>query len=184
MSPSAKFFYNDNIKKYKYDLNLAKKILKEAGYVDRDKDGFVEDKRGNKIKFSIVTNAENLERQQMGTIIVNDLRKIGLDVNLSTLDFNTLCAKIDNGDFACVLLGLTGDIEPHTGKNVWTIAGHLHMWNQKPTDKKDIIKWKKNVPEWEKEVDKIFNLGVQFLDNNKRKKLYDKWQELVAANLP
>ena len=37
---------------------------------------------------------------------------------------------------------------------------------------------------WEQEVDQIFTAGVQELAEAKRKKLYDRWQEIVAEQLP
>ncbi len=45
-------------------------------------------------------------------------------------------------------------------------------------------KQKKPATEWEADIDKIFNRGVQILDRKERKVFYDRWQEIVADKLP
>jgi peptide/nickel transport system substrate-binding protein len=173
MSPAAKFFFNPKVKRYKYNLNLAKKLLS----------GFK--KREEKIKFTILTNVENTVRCQIGALIIEDLKKIGLDVSFTPIDFNTLCKKLDvTHDWDCVIIGLTGGIEPHFGKNVWESSGNLHFWRSKPRAKAKEKLWKKRLPKWERRVDEIFNKGVSILDKFARKKLYDEWQLLVSKNLP
>lgn len=176
MSPSAGFFYNPDVKKYEYDPANAKALLKEAGFSDRDKDAIVEDENGNEIEFNLFTNSGNTERIQIAGIIRKDLENIGFKVHFMPLEFNNLVVKLDSTyDWDAILIGLTGGIEPHFGNNVWQSSGHLHMWY--PCQKFPVTAW-------EKRIDEIFNQAVQELDNEKRKKLYDEWQEIVAENVP
>ncbi len=176
MSKSAGFFYNPNVQVYDYDLNKAKKILHEAGYIDRNADGIIEDSEGNKVEFNLFTNSGNVERVQIASIIRHDLQSLGMKVNFLSLEFNTLVAKLNaTYDWDAIVLGLTGGIEPHFGKNVWHSTGSLHMWF--PSQKKPATAW-------EKRVDEIFDQGVQELDENKRKVLYDEFQMIVSQELP
>ena len=176
MSPSSGFFYNPDVKKYEYDLEKAKALLKEAGFLDRDKDGIVEDKEGNALEFSLFTNSANTQRVQIANIIRKDLERLGLKVHFMQLEFNNLVTKLNSTyEWDAIILGLTGGIEPHFGNNVWQSSGHLHMWYPKQ---------EKPVTSWEKRIDTLFNKGVQELDKEKRKKLYDEWQEIVAENVP
>lgn len=176
MSPSAGFFYNPDVKVYDYSLSKAKKLLKQAGFIDIDKDGIIEDDKGNKLEFNLFTNSGNTVRLEIAEIIRKDLEKTGMKVHFTQLEFNNLVRKLDaTYDWDAILLGLTGGIEPHFGNNVWQSSGHLHMWYPKQ---------KKPATEWEARIDKIFNKGVQELDTNKRKVLYDEWQRIVAEQLP
>jgi peptide/nickel transport system substrate-binding protein len=194
MNESAKLFYNPNVEKYDYNPKRAKKLLKKAGFIDTDSDGILEKPKGVPVKFTILTNAENNTRVDIGTIIQSDLKAIGLDVSLRPIDFNNLVTKLNyTHDWDSVLIGLTGGIEPHSGKNVWAIDGHLHIWNVKPeetTEKNqlqlnmDLKKWEESLTSWEKEVDALFNKGVQELIQEKRKEIYWQWQEITAENLP
>ncbi|MFH1897048.1 MAG: ABC transporter substrate-binding protein [Candidatus Desantisbacteria bacterium] len=185
MEKAAVIFHNPFVTRYEYDLNEAKRILADAGYKDNDGDGIIEDKAGNPIKFTLITNADNTVRQSIGTIIVADLKKLGMDVSFTPMEFNSMVTKLTSTyDWDAVLIGLTGDVEPHGGKNVWTTDGHLHLWNMKPASDKQLKIWEKYLPTWETELDSIFNKGVSELDVAKRKALYWRWQEIVAEELP
>ena len=176
MSPASGFFYNPNVKKYPYNLSQAKKLLKEIGIYDRNNDGKAEDAQGNIIEFNLFTNADNTQRIKIASLIRKDLERLGFKVNFVPLAFNQLVSKLDSTyDWDAVIIGLTGGIEPHFGSNVWLSKGHLHMWY--PRQKKPATKW-------EEEIDRIFTQAVQELDENKRRELYYRWQEIVAENLP
>lgn len=176
MSPSAGFFYNPDVRKYSYDLDKAKEILSKAGYKDRDGDGFLEDEDGNRIEFTLYTNAGVTTREKITSIVEADLEKLGMKINFLTLEFNNLVAKLTSSfDWDAIVLGLTGGEEPHFGKNVWSSDGNLHMWYPRQ---------EKPATDWEARIDAIFTEAVQELDPNKRKVLYDEHQRIVAEKLP
>ena len=176
LSPSAGFFYSPNVKKYEYNINRAKQILRKEGFIDRDKDGIIEDSYGNRVEFNLFTNSGSTERIQIASIIRKDLEDIGMKVNFLPLEFNNLVRKlVSTYDWDAMIIGLTGGIEPHFGKNVWHSNGHLHMWH--PRQKSPQTKW-------ERRIDEVFNQAVQELDRNERKILYDEWQEIVSEKLP
>jgi peptide/nickel transport system substrate-binding protein len=173
MNPSCGFFYNDKIIKYSYDLSKAREFLSKSGFYWKDEKLY--DRYGNRVEFTIITNSNNFERIQIGNIIQNDLEKIGMKVNLLPVEFNTLVNKLSiTKDWEAVIVGLTGGIEPHGGKNVWKSNGQLHFWN---------FNNKRNY-EWEKEIDLLFEEGTKYLEREKRKKIYDRWQYLVSEYLP
>ncbi len=174
MSPSSGFFYNPNVPHYEFSLETARKILLKEGFIDHDGDGIVEDAMGHKVEFNLSTN-DGL-RTQMAGMIAADLIRIGIKVNVQTLEFNTLVSKLmASFDWDGIILGLTGGIEPHFGKNVWHSSGQLHLWNPKQS---------KPATDWEQRLDGIFSLGVQELDEEKRKVLYDEYQVIAAEQLP
>ena len=176
MSPSAGFFYNPNVVKYDYDLTKAKQILTDAGFIDRNGNGILEDPQGHEIEFNLFTNSGAVERVQIASIIRNDLQKLGMKVNFNAIEFNVLVAKLTSSwDWEAIILGLTGGVEPHFGKNVWDSKGGLHMWSPKQEAPQT---------EWETRVNEIFSAGAQELDEDKRKVLYDEFQVIVSKELP
>ncbi len=176
MSPSSGFFYNSKVIKYDYDLAKARDLLIKAGFFDRNGDGIIEDAKGNAVEFSLFTNSGSNERMQIAAIIRHDLEQLGMKVNFLALEFNNLVSKLMfNYDGDAMIMGLTGGIEPHFGKNVWASDGQLHLWCPQQ---------KTPATAWEKRVDDIFNAAVQEMDENKRKVLYDEWQVIVARELP
>ncbi|HON06118.1 MAG TPA: ABC transporter substrate-binding protein [Candidatus Ratteibacteria bacterium] len=173
VNESVPEFYNPKIKKFEYNLDKAKEYLSEAGFYKKN-DGLLYDSSGNQICFSLLTNSNNSERIEQANLIRNDLEKLGMKVNFSPVDFNSLVTRINvTKDWEAIMIGLTGGIDPHFGKNVWTTQGHLHLWN---------LGSPRSVYEWEKEVDRIFEEAARQIDYRKRKMLYDRWQEIMCEN--
>lgn len=171
----ASIYLNKKIAEgYKQDLKFSKSLLLKNGF-KYDANGNLIDSKNNLVEFTILTNAENLSRQYIATIIQDDLKKLGIKVNIRPMDFNTLIMRSDGGDWDAIILGLTGDsFEPNSGSNVWKLSGRLHMFDQKPHKPRD----------WEVEIDKIFNDATKVVEFEKRKKYYDRFQEIVYKQLP
>ncbi len=172
MSPSSGFFYNPNTPAYNYDLDKARQYLAASGF--KEHNGRLYDSKDNPVEFNLYTNAG--ERTQIAAMVRADLERLGMKVNLLTLEFNALVAKLMSSyDWDAIILGLTGGVEPHFGKNVWHSSGQLHLWDPKQGSP---------ATAWEKRLDDIFNQGVQELDEDKRKVLYDEFQMIAAEQLP
>ena len=81
---------------------------------------------------SLNTNSDNRIRVAMGNFIKDDLAKVGIQVNLVPLDFNTLVSSArDKFDYEAMLLGLESATppDPAMGGNVWRSSGKTHYWN-------------------------------------------------------
>lgn len=174
-SPANTFFYSDAIEKYPYSPTTAKNLLIGMGFTDKDKDGILEDKEGNKLEINLFTNADSSERVQIATLIKKDLQDLGFAINFLPLDFNSLVNKLTASlDWEMILIGLTGGIEPYFGKNVWSYKGNLHMWNLTG----------KPIAAYEEEIETIFNQAARTIDEAKRKELFARFQEIVSQELP
>ena len=175
VSSANKIFYNPDVIRYPYAPDKAREILKNMGFCDKNGDGFLEDEEGRKLEMNFFTNSDNTLRLVMATRVKKDLESIGIKINFLPLEFNNLVTKlVATFDWEMILLGLTGGLEPHFGKNVWSYTGTLHAWNQSDAP----------LYPWEEEIEEIFNNGVKTLDTNERKKMYDRWQYIVSEKLP
>ena len=172
-------YLNKYIKGHPRDLEVAKKTLEKAGFINDN--GILRDMYGNKVEFDLYTNAGNLEREALGVMIKQDLESLGMKVNFKPLEFNSLVNKLTNThDWDMAIMGLTGSpLEPHDGKNVWTSNGSLHMFNQRPQNYKVDGRL-----DWEKELDAIFKEGALKLSFEERKPLYDKYQAIIYNQKP
>ncbi|MBU1862545.1 MAG: ABC transporter substrate-binding protein [Candidatus Omnitrophica bacterium] len=176
MSPSSGFFYNPQVTAYDFDLEKARQLLREEGIRDQNNDGILEDSEGNPISFNLFISSGSQQGTQLANLIRKDLSSLGVDVNLIQMEFNTLANKIFfTYDWDTMLMGMTGGVEPHFGANVWFSSGPFHMWYPRQTEA--------TMP-WETRIDEIFRKGVQELDEEKRKVLYDEWQRIVAEEVP
>lgn len=171
------------LKVYDYNPEKAKKLLLGAGFTYNDRNQLL-DAEGNRVRFNLITNAENKTRVAMGAQIKNDLSKIGIKVDFNPIAFNTLVDKLSNSfDWECYLLGFTGGIEPNEGANVWFPEGGLHAFNQKPQAGQEPLIGRK-VEDWEAKIARLYIIGAQELDEAKRKEIYAETQRLAQQYLP
>jgi peptide/nickel transport system substrate-binding protein len=177
-------FFNKSLKAYSQDLDFSAKLLKEAGFVKKP-DGNLYDAKGNRVEFTLLTNAGNSTRDGACVTIQNELEKLGMKVNYQPVDFNMLIDKLDQSlDWEAVVMGLTGSrTEPYNGANIWKSNGRLHMFDQRlPNDKGDVLA--PDARDWEKRIDALFDQGAVTLDFNKRKKIFDEYQQIIYDQAP
>ncbi|MEH2421772.1 MAG: ABC transporter substrate-binding protein [Nostoc sp.] len=173
----------EGLKVYNYNTQKAKELLLKAGFKYNDENQLI-DAQGNRVRFSLLTNAGNKMREAIGSQIKQDLSKIGIQVDFTPLAWNTYTDKLSNSlDWEASMLGLTGGLEPNDGANVWSPEGGLHMFNQKPqAGQKPIEGWE--VAPWEAEIGKLYIKGARELDEAKRKEIYAETQRITQENLP
>ena len=172
-------YYDESLVGYDYDIEKAKALFKEAGFTYNARQQLI-DKNGNRVRFSLTTNAGNKIREAMGTQIKQDLSKVGIQVDFKPLAFNLLVDRLDNTlEWDSILLGLTGGNEPNNGAHVWYPDGNLHMFNQAKADIEG-----HTVADWERQIGELYIQAAKELDESKRKEIYAEAQQIVSENLP
>ncbi|MGA7400060.1 MAG: ABC transporter substrate-binding protein [Candidatus Sulfotelmatobacter sp.] len=174
-SPANKFWFNSKLKPQGYSPDTALKALQSDGF--RLENGALKDKDGNEVVFSIITNAGSKTRERMAVLIQDDLQKIGIHVNVVTLDFPSLVERMTQSfDYEAIILGLTNvDLDPNGEMNVWLSSAENHQWN--PQQK---------TPEtsWEAEIDRLMRAQASSTDLKRRKEAFDRVQEIVVEEQP
>lgn len=162
------------------DIDKAKEFLQQSGFY-KDTNGVLHDKYGNVVSFDLLTNAGNTEREAIGVMIKDDLAQLGIKVNFKPIEFNSLVGKLSGTyDWDSMIMGFTGNtLEPHGGKNVWYSNGPLHIFNQREEEN-----FNKDLFDFEKKIDFLFDKGASELEHDKRKIYYDEFQEIVAEECP
>jgi peptide/nickel transport system substrate-binding protein len=179
-SPSNSLWYYDQISTYPYDPQKSIELLKSSGFKQKaEASGKIAlfDRSGNRVRFSLNTNADNTTRNTACTLIVSDLAKIGILVDYVPLDFGTLGERVTSSfDYDAVLLSLShDDVDPAAGMNIWMSSGTLHFW------------WpaqKKPATAWEERIDSLMNLQIGVFDYQKRKQYYNEVQQILAEQQP
>jgi peptide/nickel transport system substrate-binding protein len=175
VSPANKFWFNDKLKPMVYSPEAALKALQGDGF--RFDNGALKDKDGNPIVFSIITNSGNKYRELMATMIQEDLEKIGVKVNVVTLDFPSLLDRMTQTfNYEAILLGLTNvGLDPNEQMNVWLSSSENHQWN--PQEKTP------DTP-WEAEIDRLMRVQAASAIPEKRKEAFDRVQAIVVEQEP
>ncbi|MBD2464316.1 ABC transporter substrate-binding protein [Oscillatoria sp. FACHB-1407] len=171
------------LKTYDYDLDKARQLLLSAGF-QYNAAGELLDAEGNRVRFTLNTNAGNELREAIGAQIKTDLSKIGVQVDFSPIAFQTLIGRLVNSrDWDCALIGFTGGVEPHSGANLWTSGGGFHLFNLGPQPgQPPITDWV--VSDWERQIDQLFKAGARELDEAKRRDIYGDYQRIAQEQLP
>ncbi len=151
--------------RYQYDLAQASKLLGQMGYTKKNAQGYLTGKDGKVLEFNLATNAGNTTREQLGRIFADEAKKVGVKVNFTPIDFNTLVgqltAKGENRPFDAILLGLSGGTNTWPfGVNVVPCGTNLHSYNN-PTDGKCLTSQ-------EQLMTKLFYQGQSELNTAKR----------------
>jgi peptide/nickel transport system substrate-binding protein len=169
---------------YEYSPIKAKELLLKAGFKYSPKNELM-DAEGNRVRFSMITNAGNKIREAMGAQVQQDLAAIGIKVDFNPMAFNALVDKMDGSkQWDCLLLGFGGSgVEPNSSFNIWATNGGLHAFNQGPKAGQPPIQgWE--VSDWERKISDLYIEGAQELDETKRKAIYAEAQKLVQEYLP
>ncbi|WP_354669984.1 glutathione ABC transporter substrate-binding protein [Paenibacillus sp. BSR1-1] len=147
MSPKV-FGYSDKIKPYDYDLNEAKKLLKEAGY-----------EKG--LKVTLLTS-DRKERINMAEVIQSQLKGIGVDVKIQVMEYGAYIGMIEKGEHD-MAIGGWGNA---TGDGDYNQYNLFHSASQGPPGNHFYYS--------NPDVDKMIEAARRESDEKKRLKLYEE----------
>jgi peptide/nickel transport system substrate-binding protein len=106
--PPGSQYENTQLKPYVFDLERAKALLTESGWKDSDGDGIIDKTIGGMKKdfrFTIKYIANVPEYDSMLLIYKNELRKIGIEMELKTFEAKEMMRISEDRDFECELGG-------------------------------------------------------------------------------
>jgi len=176
--PNA-FWLDDSTPGYEYDPEAALEYLARAGYSQRDAQGFLVNAQGQRISFTLATNAGNAAREQMTQIFADSAREVGVEVQLLALDFSLLVDQLlstgDDRAFDAILIGLTGGSRTWPfGDSVYNCSGFLHMYNTSGSC----------LSPAETLMEQLNKLGKQTLDTDAAREIGLQIQEIEAGLVP
>ena len=176
VSPGNKLWVDNSIPAPERSVPRAIRLLEGSGF-SRRSDGGLVDAGGSPVEFSILVNASNAQQAQMATLIQDDLKAIGIKVNVVNMEFRSAMSRVlESHDYEAVLMKIgSGDVDPTEGMNVWMSTGQTHLWH---------LGEKAPATPWEAEIDQLMQKQLTTMDYKRRKKLYDRVQEVEAQQLP
>ena len=177
--PAVAWAYDDQLEPRAFDQEKAIALLEEAGWTDEDGDGIREchgclySDEGAPLKLKAATNAGNTIREQIVTIAQEQLKEIGIDIELNIVEWNA---------YLEILLGQTCDL---------CVIG----WTGLGTDPDDRLFWHSETDTpgsgfnftsvYDAELEELLDAGrVAPCDNESRAKVYKRVQEILYDYQP
>jgi peptide/nickel transport system substrate-binding protein len=180
VTPGNRRWVNASIPHPARSLEQARTLLKEAGFswkTGPNGESSLLDSAGKTVEFSILTSSSNADRTKMAAIIQDDLKELGMHVQVVPLEFRSLIDRVtQTREYDACVLGLASfDADPNSDLNVWLSNGGTHLWN--PSQAHPATRW-------EAEIDGLMEQQLAAPSFAQRKKLYDQVQQILAEYQP
>jgi len=165
--PSQAWAFEPDVRTFDYDPARAKQLLDEAGYRDPDGDG-----PQPRLRLSLKIS-NNDETRLQSTVIQEDLRRVGIELDIRSYEFATFYDDVLKGNFQMFSLQWVGGalVDPDILRRVFHSSqvppagfnrGHYHN----------------------AEVDRLIDRASDAIDETARKKYYGEAQKLIAEDAP
>src|SRR5258705_8459922 len=165
--PSQAWAYEPDSFQFTYDPNRSRQLLDEAGYTDPDGDGPLP-----RLSLSLkVSNAE--ETRLQATVIQQQLRDVGIDLDVRSYEFATMYADVLKGNFQMFSLQWVGGamVDPDILRRVFYST---------QTPPAGFNRGHYNNPE----VNRLLDLAGAATSEADRKKYYGQAQKIIAEDAP
>jgi peptide/nickel transport system substrate-binding protein len=111
--PTVSWAYNTDLEPRAYDVDQAKLLLDEAGWALNPHSG-VRSKDGVPLRLKLYTNAGNAVRETMAELVREQLSKVGIEIEVVTLDWYALLGVLYGQAFDMVLTSWSNlGVDPH-----------------------------------------------------------------------
>jgi peptide/nickel transport system substrate-binding protein len=172
--PKESYYYNPNLPAQEFNLDLARKILDEAGWVPGP-DG-IRAKDGVRLSFANATTAGNNLREQVQQFLQQTFAEIGVEMTISNLPAAVMWGEFWlKSQFDSAIAGVT-----------YLIAADPDATNRLHTSAIGAKGGKgSNTAQYSNpEVDALLEKGARTFDPEERRAIYNRVQEIVRQDLP
>jgi peptide/nickel transport system substrate-binding protein len=164
LSPIA-WAFEPNVRDFTYDPERSKVLLDEAGYRDPDNDGPLP-----RLRLSLKTSTDEFFRLQ-ATVIQQNLRLVGIDVDVRAYEFATFYADVLSGNMQLYTLQWVGVTDPDMLRRVYHSTqvppvGFNRIYYSNPV------------------VDRLIDLATTATTDQERLAHYSAVQKVVAEDAP
>jgi peptide/nickel transport system substrate-binding protein len=176
ITPGNAHWFWPSIPRYEFSRDKAAALLKGLGLTNRDNDEWLEDEQGTDARFTVLVFRGNSVLERSASVLRDELRKVGLALDIVALEANAVRARVLGGEFESAMIQFTAtDMDPAISKDFWLSSGGAHFWNPGQA-----------VPatDWERQIDELMAQQTSTADDAERKRTFNEVQRVFAENLP
>lgn len=176
ITPGNQKWFSPNVPRYGFSLDKAKALLAGLGLANRDADEWLEDEKGTEARFTLLTYRGNSSLERGSAVLREDLRPLGIAVDVVALEQGALTERMVKGDFEAIAFFFSSsNLDPAMNPDFWLSSGSAHIWN---------IGQASPATEWEQQIDGLMQKVMSGTDQVERKQVFDQVQKIFAENLP
>jgi len=159
------------VKPWPFDREAARRLLREAGWEDRNGDGWLENSEGKRFEFEFSSASGHQLTRDMVRIIGEEFRRMGIDMRVRLYEWSVFTVKLDNHDFDAVMLAWGGGGVEGDPYQIW--------------DSSQIADRGSNFISFRSaEADRLIQTARMTLDPVKRNDLYHQFHRLLHEEQP
>jgi peptide/nickel transport system substrate-binding protein len=176
ITPGNNAWHASDVTPRPFSLEMAAEKLDRIGVRDRNGDGVREDVYNVPARFTLLVQQGHTIRQRAAVVLQEALAKVGLQVEIASLDARSLRQRQGEGSYEAMYHALPGsDTDPSGLMEFWLSSGHFHLWNPaQPTPS----------TKWEAELDLLMTRQLSMTDAQQRRALVVQAQKLLDVELP
>ncbi|MFO7692441.1 MAG: ABC transporter substrate-binding protein [Vicinamibacterales bacterium] len=175
-SNAAWFAPEGAIDREAYDMGRARVLLAGLGLRDANSDGMLEDAAGAPARFSLITQKGNTALEKGAAFIRDELKQVGLAVDVVPLEVGALVDRMTKGDYEALYFRfLTTDTDPAMNMDFWLSSGGAHVWHMEQAAP---------ATPWEKQIDALMAQMSGERNPTRRRQLFLEAQKLFSEHLP
>jgi peptide/nickel transport system substrate-binding protein len=176
VTPGNRAWYDPALPQPAHDPAQARQLLAGIGLRDRNGDGVLEAPAGMPAGFSLLTQKGNTLRERSAAFLQDELGKIGLKVDVVTLDYPSVIERLMKGDYEAIYFGAqASDTDPASNLDFWVSSGAFHPWNPGQTSP---------ATAWERRIDDLMKAQVAAPGIEERRRLFNQVQAIFAEEVP
>ena len=167
--------YNSDLPPYEYDPDKALDLLAEAGWDDTDNDGILDktvDGKQVPFSFEILINSGNQIRKDIALVLQNELSDIRVGCEVRELDWSIFLDRVKRKEYDAMVLGWSTSI-------VYA-PDAFQIWHSSQAKERG----SNHIAFENEEVDRILDAYRLEFDPEKRKQLYQRFQEILHGEQP
>jgi peptide/nickel transport system substrate-binding protein len=161
--------YNPDVPVIQYNPAEAQRILASLGWLDTNKDGVL-DKDGKPFRLEMLITGGNSPSTPFAQLFQAELKKIGVQLDVTTLDPSTFIQRILAGNYGCAYLSWDLDADPDPFA--------LFHSSQMPPHGQNIVFFSNP------EADRLIEAGRHEFKQSERVKIYRRFHALLADEQP
>lgn len=180
VAPLSDWFYKDVPKlQGEYSLASANNALDRLG-LRRGADGVRVMANGRPLEFTLTYQSNSAPHSAIAAILKNDLRSVGVRVNLQGIVGGTL-GTAQGKDWEAIIVALGDQPDPELRTPIWKPGGSLYYWHQttQPATPGGPPQFN-NFFSYEREIYDLWEKAASTTNFTQRKALYDRWQAITA----